>query len=908
MKKKLKSEISYFDIKLEEGIASLPCVIKILIENALRNGQKDSIVRALCNYKQHIGKLTVDYYPSRVLMQDFTGVPAVVDLAALRDAVFEKHGDPRDVNPKIPVDLIIDHSIQVNSYGKASSATENKTIEFQKNIERYKLLKWAQKSFQNFRVVPPGTGICHQVNLEYLAQVVCTELQETEILAYPDTLVGTDSHTTMSGGLSVLGWGVGGIEAESVVLGEPISMVIPEVIGLKLEGKLKAGLTATDLVLHITHLLRKHKVVGKFVEVFGEGVRNLSVADRATIANMAPECGSTCNFFAPDQKTLDYLDLTGKTQEQIDLVEDYTKSQTMWADYARVTDFVDVINLDLSEVRTTLAGPKRPQDKISLHLVPETFNEICLHYETKVKTPAPNENHIQVPQTSIEKEANLYADLPRLENGSIVIAAITSCTNTSNPSGMIAAGLLAKRAVQSGLRVKNWVKTSLAPGSQVVSEYLKQSGLQEYLDQLGFNIVGFGCTTCIGNSGELKEEISEEIDKKDLIVVSVLSGNRNFEGRIHPKVKANYLASPMLVVAYSIAGNINVNLESQPIGHDKTGKEIYLRDITPSDDEIDTYVRRFLRKEIFLSKYQDVFLGDRNWQELECTSSVTYKWDQNCTYIKRPPFFGSDDQVSFHDMPPKIDEKADHHSATFDISVSAARILAVFGDSITTDHISPAGTIPVRSPAGEYLKALGVTPQQFNSYGARRGNHEIMIRGTFANTRIKNKMLKNIEGGYTLHFDSNNKGEMVSIYEAAMRYKSSGTSLVIFAGKEYGTGSSRDWAAKGTYLLGVEAVIAESFERIHRSNLVGMGVLPLVYSDPEEYSRLALTGEEIVSIELEGNPSPMCEMVCKITNKAALTRRLALTLMVTTEKEMNYIKVGNILKHVLRESFLEQKH
>ncbi|ACT69560.1 aconitate hydratase 1 [Neorickettsia risticii str. Illinois] len=905
MKKKLKSKISYFDIKLEESVTSLPCVIKILIENALRNRQKDSIVRALCHYKQHIGNLAVDYYPSRVLMQDFTGVPAIVDLAALRDAVSEAQGDPRSVNPKIPVDLVIDHSIQVDSYGKASSATENKTIEFQKNIERYKLLKWAQKSFQNFRVVPPGTGICHQVNLEYLAQVVRTERQETEVLAYPDTLVGTDSHTTMSGGLSVLGWGVGGIEAESVVLGEPISMVIPEVIGLKLEGKLKAGLTATDLVLHITHLLRKHKVVGKFVEVFGDGVKNLSVADRATIANMAPECGSTCNFFAPDQKTLDYLDLTGKTQEQIDLVEDYTKSQTMWADYARATDFVDVIELDLSEVRTTLAGPKRPQDKISLHLVPENFNKVCTRSEKKVETsPAPDEECVQIPQTSV----GIGADSPKLQNGSIVIAAITSCTNTSNPSGMIAAGLLAKRAVQSGLQVKNWVKTSLAPGSQVVSEYLKQSGLQDYLDQLGFNIVGFGCTTCIGNSGELKEEISEEIDEKDLVVVSVLSGNRNFEGRIHPKVKANYLASPMLVVAYGIAGNININLESQPLGYDKTGKAVYLRDITPSDDEIDAYVHRFLRKEIFLSKYQDVFLGDRNWQQLECTSSVTYKWDENCTYIKSPPFFKSDGQVSFQDIIPKINEKVDHQPAAFDISVRDARILAVFGDSITTDHISPAGTIPVKSPAGEYLKTLGVTPQQFNSYGARRGNHEIMIRGTFANTRIKNKMLENVEGGYTTHFNRDGRREIVSIYEAAMRYKSSGTNLVIFAGKEYGTGSSRDWAAKGTYLLGVKAVIAESFERIHRSNLVGMGVLPLVYSDPEEYGRLTLTGEEIVTIELEGDPSPMCKMECQIINKTGLTERLALTLMVTTEKEMGYIKVGNILKYVLKESFLEQKH
>ncbi|AHX11515.1 aconitate hydratase 1 [Neorickettsia helminthoeca str. Oregon] len=860
MKKNLKAGIEYFDINLNKRVESLPCVIKIFLENAIRNNRGENTVDALLNYKENIGGFTIDYYPSRVLMQDFTGVPAIVDLASLRDAVSANGGDPRNVNPKIPVDLVIDHSIQVDSYGKSSSAGENKRKEFQRNIERYKLLKWAQGAFQNFRVVPPGMGICHQINLEYLSRVVCTKAEGRAVIAYPDTLVGTDSHTTMSGGLSVLGWGVGGIEAESVMLGEAISMVIPEVIGLGLKGKLKPGVTSTDLVLHITHLLRSYNVVGKLVEVFGEGVKNLSIADRATIANMAPECGSTCNFFAPDQKTLDYLDMTGKSAEQIELVESYTKAQTFWADYNHDADFIDVIHLDLGEVRPILAGPKRPQDKVLIGAVPENFR-------------------------------NAYSSISPLDreqlcDGSVIIAAITSCTNTSNPSAMLAAGLIARKAVEAGLTTKPWVKTSLAPGSQVVSEYLSQSGLQEYLDQLGFNVVGYGCTTCIGNSGDLLPEISEQIAEKNLTTVAVLSGNRNFEGRIHPKVKANYLASPMLVVAYAIAGNINVNLEEEPLGINKIGKAVYLKDILPDNKEIEGYISLFLKKEIFLSKYSSVLDGDLDWNQLQYHDSVTYDWDPESTYVKNPPFF--DDNAS----------EADH------FSISDARIIALFGDSITTDHISPAGAIPVKSPAGEYLKELGVEPQDFNSYGARRGNHEIMMRGTFANLRIKNQMLEGQEGGYTDYFGEGGERKILSIYEAAMRYKSHGTALVVFAGKEYGTGSSRDWAAKGTHLLGIKAVIAESFERIHRSNLVGMGVLPLVYADSNEYKKLNLTGREEISIRALSDPAPMCKMECSIKSEQGKTHIMILTLLVNTTKELEYLKVGSLLRYVIKESFL----
>jgi aconitate hydratase len=862
-KKELYKEIEYFDINISDKVKNLPFSIKILLENIIRNSCDEGNIKLLINYKDNVTKNTIDFYPARILMQDFTGVPALVDLAALRDAVLKAGKNAAKVNPKIPVDLVIDHSIQVDHFGTGESSSFNKKKEYERNYERYKFLKWGKESFSNLRVVPPGTGICHQVNLEYLAKVVWSEHCKDKILLYPDTLVGTDSHTTMINGLSVLGWGVGGIEAEAVMLGEPISMVIPEVIGVNLYNNLKPGVTATDLVLTITNLLRMENVVGKFVEFFGDGLKNLSIADRATIANMAPECGSTCNFFPVDQKTLDYLDLTGREKQHIEIVEKYSKVQMLWNSENTNIDYISIINLDLADVKTTLAGPKRPQDKVLLSQVPENFQK--------------NYNTITTQETD------------KLRDGAIVIAAITSCTNTSNPRVMIGAGLMAKKASELGLKVKPWVKTSLAPGSNVVSEYLEQSGLQKYLDNLGFNIVGYGCTTCIGNSGPLPEKVSSEITDKNLIVASILSGNRNFEGRIHSQVKANYLASPILVVAYALAGFIDINLEKNPITQDKNGKGIFLKDLWPLEDEITEYIHKYINKKMFQTKYSEVFKGDKEWIDIDSSNSLTYQWDENNTYVKNPPFFENVDL----DIPKNICD---------------ARIIGLFGDSVTTDHISPAGSIAKDSPAAQYLQSIGVDQRDFNSYGARRGNHEVMMRGTFANIRIKNKLFEQIttikhtetvEGGYTIHFGS---GQRMNIYDAAMLYKREGIPLVILAGKEYGTGSSRDWAAKGTKLLGIKAVIAESFERIHRSNLVRMGVLPLIFQNGENIKSLELKGDEKITISYLDDLNSQSEVECIIIRSDKSIIKTTLKCAINTEKEVEYFKCGGILQYVLYNS------
>lgn len=846
-KKELYKELEYFDINISDQIDSLPFSIKILLENVLRNNGKSEL---LINYQDNVNKATIDFYPARVLMQDFTGVPALVDLAVLRDAI----GDATKINPRIPVDLVVDHSVQVDSFGKINSSHINEEKEYERNYERYTFLKWGQESLSNFRVVPPGTGICHQVNLEYLAKVVWSNRVEGKTILYPDTLVGTDSHTTMVNGLSVLGWGVGGIEAEAVMLGEAISMLIPEVIGVRFYNSLKPGVTATDLVLTITNILRQENVVGKFVEFFGEGLKNLSIADRATIANMAPECGSTCNFFPVDQKTLDYLDLTGRDKNHIEIVERYSKVQKLWNVENMQINYTKIIELDLSSVRTTLAGPKRPQDKVILSQVPENFHK---NYTTKAISN--NEN---------------------LRDGAVVIAAITSCTNTSNPRVMIGAGLMAKKASELGVSVKPWVKTSLAPGSKVVSEYLEQSGLQKYLDDIGFNLVGYGCTTCIGNSGPLPENVSNEIAAKNLIVASVLSGNRNFEGRIHSQVKANYLASPILVVAYALAGFIDINLERDPIAKDKSGRDIFLSDLWPSDDEITKYIEKYINKKMFQAKYLDVFKGDQQWANIKSSNSLTYNWDENSTYVKKPPFF---------------------EDAKSSPNIVNARIIALFGNSVTTDHISPAGSIAKNSPAAKYLESLGVEQKDFNSYGSRRGNHEVMMRGTFANIRIRNKIFESegneiVEGGYTICFSNNQK---MSIYDAAMTYKREGIPLVVIAGKEYGTGSSRDWAAKGTKLLGIKAVIAESFERIHRSNLVRMGVLPLLFTNGDSIVSLGLKGDEKITVNYTEVLHPLAELECIITSGDDKVKKVKLQCAINTESEVEYFKLGGILQYVL---------
>ncbi|MFG1479509.1 aconitate hydratase AcnA [Xanthobacter sp. V4C-4] len=861
-----------------EGVSRLPFSMKVLLENLLRfeDGRsvtKDDIL-SVADWLNNKGKAEkeIAYRPARVLMQDFTGVPAVVDLAAMRDAMVALGGDPAKINPLVPVDLVIDHSVIVNYFGSDSALKKNVDEEYKQNQERYRFLKWGQNAFDNFRVVPPGTGICHQVNVEYLAQTVWTRDEKIDgkkvVVAYPDTLVGTDSHTTMVNGLGVLGWGVGGIEAEAAMLGQPISMLIPEVIGFKLDGKLKEGITATDLVLTVTQMLRKKGVVGKFVEFYGPGLDHLSLADRATIANMAPEYGATCGFFPVDGETIAYLEETARKDSRVKLVEKYSKAQGMW----RKKDtpdpvFTDTLELDLDSVLPSLAGPKRPQDRV---LLSDTKSGFLTSLEGEFKKPGEADKRVPVAGTDYS-----------VGHGDVVIAAITSCTNTSNPSVLIAAGLLAKAAVKKGLKSKPWVKTSLAPGSQVVEGYLKASGLQEDLDAIGFNLVGFGCTTCIGNSGPLPEAISEAINKNDLVAGAVISGNRNFEGRVNPDVKANYLASPPLVVAYALAGSLQIDLTTEPLGTDKDGKPVFLKDIWPSNKEINDYIRENITRKMFKEKYSDVFKGDENWQKIEVPTGQTYAWQDASTYVQNPPYF-----VGLQKEPEAVKDIID------------ARILGLFLDSITTDHISPAGSIKQASPAGKYLIEHQVRPVDFNQYGTRRGNHEIMMRGTFANIRIKNQIVPGVEGGVTVHYPD---GEQLAIYDAAMKYKAEGVPLVVFAGKEYGTGSSRDWAAKGTKLLGVRAVIAQSFERIHRSNLVGMGIVPLVFKDGESWQTLGIKGDEIVTLKgIEGDLKPRQILTAEIKFADGTVKSVDLICRIDTLDELDYFRNGGILPYVLR--------
>ncbi|WP_017388365.1 aconitate hydratase AcnA [Acinetobacter calcoaceticus] len=875
-------------------IAKLPKSLKVLLENLLRFEDQLSVktehVYALAEWLKTKGsEQEIQYRPARVLMQDFTGVPAVVDLAAMRAAMAQAGGDPEKINPLSPVDLVIDHSVMVDYFADDQAFEENVHIEMQRNGERYQFLRWGQSAFNNFSVVPPGTGICHQVNLEYLAQAVWLGEDEGKTFAFPDTLVGTDSHTTMINGLGVLGWGVGGIEAEAAMLGQPISMLIPEVIGFKLTGKLPEGITATDLVLTITQMLRQKGVVGKFVEFYGDGLADLPLADRATIANMAPEYGATCGFFPIDEVTIGYLKLTGRHEDRIELVEAYSKAQGLWRNAGDEPVFTDTLSLDMTTVQASLAGPKRPQDRVLLSEVPKTFNalmELTLKPAKEAKERLENEGG----GTAVEaKKANIQHESPScviegqeypLNHGDVVISAITSCTNTSNPSVMLAAGLLAKKAIEKGLQRKPWVKSSLAPGSKVVTDYLLAAGLTPYLDELGYNLVGYGCTTCIGNSGPLPEPVEDAIQCHDLNVASVLSGNRNFEGRVHPLVKTNWLASPPLVVAYGLVGNIRTDLTTEPLGEGKDGQPVYLKDIWPSQAEIDVVLQK-VNTEMFHKEYAAVFDGDASWQAIQIPKSKTYEWADDSTYIRHPPFFEGIGE------PPKPIK-----------NIEQARILAVLGDSVTTDHISPAGNIKKDSPAGRYLQEQGVDPKDFNSYGSRRGNHEVMMRGTFANIRIKNEMLGGEEGGNTIYIPS---GEKLAIYDAAMLYQQENTPLVIIAGKEYGTGSSRDWAAKGTNLLGVKAVIAESFERIHRSNLVGMGVLPLQFVDGQTRQSLNLTGHEVISIRglLDGiQPHQILEVDVKRPNGVA--SHFNVLCRIDTLNEVEYFKAGGILHYVLR--------
>ncbi|SEO43236.1 aconitate hydratase AcnA [Acinetobacter sp. yr461] len=875
-------------------IAKLPKSLKVLLENLLRFEDQLSVktehIYALAEWLKTKGsEQEIQYRPARVLMQDFTGVPAVVDLAAMRAAMAQAGGDPEKINPLSPVDLVIDHSVMVDYFADDQAFEENVHIEMQRNGERYQFLRWGQSAFNNFSVVPPGTGICHQVNLEYLAQAVWLGEDEGKTFAFPDTLVGTDSHTTMINGLGVLGWGVGGIEAEAAMLGQPISMLIPEVIGFKLTGKLPEGITATDLVLTITQMLRQKGVVGKFVEFYGDGLADLPLADRATIANMAPEYGATCGFFPIDEVTIGYLKLTGRHEDRIELVEAYSKAQGLWRNAGDEPVFTDTLSLDMTTVQASLAGPKRPQDRVLLSEVPKTFNalmELTLKPAKEAKERLENEGG----GTAVEaKKANIQHESPScviegqeypLTHGDVVISAITSCTNTSNPSVMLAAGLLAKKAIEKGLQRKPWVKSSLAPGSKVVTDYLLAAGLTPYLDELGYNLVGYGCTTCIGNSGPLPEPVEDAIQCHDLNVASVLSGNRNFEGRVHPLVKTNWLASPPLVVAYGLVGNIRTDLTTEPLGEGKDGQPVYLKDIWPSQAEIDVVLQK-VNTEMFHKEYAAVFDGDASWQAIQIPKSKTYEWADDSTYIRHPPFFEGIGE------PPKPIK-----------NIEQARILAVLGDSVTTDHISPAGNIKKDSPAGRYLQEQGVDPKDFNSYGSRRGNHEVMMRGTFANIRIKNEMLGGEEGGNTIYIPS---GEKLAIYDAAMLYQQENTPLVIIAGKEYGTGSSRDWAAKGTNLLGVKAVIAESFERIHRSNLVGMGVLPLQFVDGQTRQSLNLTGHEVISIRglLDGiQPHQILEVDVKRPDGVA--SHFNVLCRIDTLNEVEYFKAGGILHYVLR--------
>ena len=892
--------VDYYSIPAatEAGLGDfsrLPASLKVVLENMLRfedGGRTVSVddIKAFAEWAEKGGKnpREIAYRPARVLMQDFTGVPAVVDLAAMRDGITALGGDAQKINPLNPVDLVIDHSVMVDEFGTPRAFQFNVEREYERNIERYTFLKWGQSAFNNFRVVPPGTGICHQVNLEYLAQTVWTDTDQAgETVAYPDTLVGTDSHTTMVNGLAVLGWGVGGIEAEAAMLGQPVSMLIPEVVGFKLTGKMMEGTTATDLVLKVVAMLRKKGVVGKFVEFYGEGLDHLPLADRATIANMAPEYGATCGFFPIDAETLRYLRNTGRDEDRIALVEAYAKENGFWrgADYEPV--YTDTLHLDMSDIVPAISGPKRPQDYTPLNLAARAFYKTVAEYRGVDMSAAAEEmveeggGVVATSGTDVRKSVAVEGKDYAIRDGSVVIAAITSCTNTSNPYVMIGAGLVARKARALGLTRKPWVKTSLAPGSQVVGEYLEAAGLQEDLDAIGFNLVGYGCTTCIGNSGPLGDAaISKAINDNDLVATAVLSGNRNFEGRISPDVRANYLASPPLVVAYAIAGDVNINLTKDPIGQTPEGKDVYLKDIWPTSQEVAELVEATVTREAFQKKYADVFKGDERWQAVEITDSETYDWPPTSTYIQNPPYFRG-----MSKDPGQIS------------NIDGARILAILGDMITTDHISPAGSFKPTTPAGKYLTERQVAPKDFNSYGSRRGNHEVMMRGTFANIRIRNEMLDGVEGGYTLGPD----GQQTSIFDASMAYQAQGTPLVIFGGVEYGAGSSRDWAAKGTNLLGVKAVIAESFERIHRSNLVGMGVIPFEFTGGENRKTLNLKGDEVISIDgLAGEFKPLSQVACTIRYADGSEKVIQLKARVDTEVEIEYLENGGVLHYVLR--------
>ena len=866
-------DYNYYSLKEAEknglkGIGNLPKSLKVLLENLLRYEDGLSVTQSQIEsikewLKTKKSKTEIAYRPARVLLQDYTGIPAVADLAAMREAVKEKNKDPNTINPLSAVDLVIDHSVQVDQSAKNDSFEKNVDIEFERNGERYSFLKWGQEAFNNFRIVPPGTGICHQVNLEYLSKVVWSEEFKGEKYIFPDTLVGTDSHTTMVNGLSVLGWGVGGIEAEAGMLGQPISMLIPEVIGFEVKNKLPEGTTATDLVLTVVKMLRDKGVVGKFVEFYGEGLKNLTLADRATIANMAPEYGATCGFFPIDEETLKYLKFSGRDQQTVDIVESYAKEQGLWA--SNEIEFTDIISLDMSTIVPTISGPKRPQDKVLLTDAPNSFR--------KVLQDSANKN-----DKSFSKVENTEYEI---SDGSILIAAITSCTNTSNPNVLIGAGLLAKKAVELGLDVKPWVKTSLAPGSQVVTDYLEKAGLNVYLDKLGFNLVGYGCTTCIGNSGPLPENIVDAIQKENIYAVSVLSGNRNFEGRISPHIKANYLASPPLVVAYAIAGHMEFDLYKDALGKDKNGNEIFLKDIWPSNKEIEQTLKQSLNPEMFVERYSNVSEGPSQWQKIKTEKSSIYNWDEGSTYVKKPPFF-----ESLPDEPEGFKEIKD------------ARPLLILGDMVTTDHISPAGSIQKDSPTGEYFMKNQILPKDYNSYGSRRGNHEVMMRGTFANIRIRNEMAPGTEGGFTKLYPEE---KILPIYDAVVEYKKRGTDLVVIGGKEYGTGSSRDWAAKGTKLLGIKAVIAESFERIHRSNLIGMGILPLQFINEVNRKNLKLIGSELISIiDIEKGINPSEELMVEIKYASGEMKKIKTLCRIDTKNELEYYKNGGILQYVLR--------
>ena len=871
------SSIAYYSIPAAEAaglgnFSRLPAALKVVLENMLRfedGGRTVSVddIKAFSEWADKGGKnpREIAYRPARVLMQDFTGVPAVVDLAAMRDGIKALGGDAQMINPLNPVDLVIDHSVMIDEFGNPRAFQMNVDREYERNLERYTFLKWGQSAFNNFRVVPPGTGICHQVNLEYLAQTVWTDAdQNGEQVAYPDTLVGTDSHTTMVNGLAVLGWGVGGIEAEAAMLGQPISMLIPEVVGFELTGEMMEGTTGTDLVLKVVEMLRAKGVVGKFVEFYGKGLDVLPLADRATIANMAPEYGATCGFFPIDGETLRYLRTTGRDEDRIALVEAYAKENGFWrdADYAPI--YTDTLSLDMGTIVPAISGPKRPQDYVALTNAKSAFRK---EMEDTFKRP-------------MGKEVAVKGEDYTMESGKVVIASITSCTNTSNPYVMIGAGLVARKAAALGMDRKPWVKTSLAPGSQVVSAYLEAANLQEDLDKVGFNLVGYGCTTCIGNSGPIQAELSEAIAEGDLVATAVLSGNRNFEGRISPDVRANYLASPPLVVAYALAGTMDIDLATDVIGQDKDGNDVYLKDIWPSTQEVAELVEQTVTREAFQSKYADVFKGDEKWQSVETTGDETYDWPASSTYIQNPPYF-----------------QGMSKDAGVISDIEGAKVLAVLGDMITTDHISPAGSFPASSPAGKYLTERQVQPREFNSYGSRRGNHEIMMRGTFANIRIKNEMLDGVEGGYTKGPD----GAQTAIYDASMAYQEAGIPLVVFGGEQYGAGSSRDWAAKGTNLLGVKAVIAESFERIHRSNLVGMGVIPFEFTGGDTRKSLGLTGDETVSIKgLAGDLKPLSNVPCTITFADGSVKEIELKCRIDTEVEIEYVENGGVLHYVLR--------